>query len=138
MPRPAPTTINSLARRKGERSYREVAEELGYDLSAIGFLNDLLKKRITPSLEKENELRGRLELPPITESGYLVRKRKIERPYVTVSQTERKEELGVDWNTVIMCGLLTLEKMKRDSEDPDWDEGDEPKISQMSYPPVYL
>lgn len=110
MARPARSTLNSLAERKGEGSYRELAESLGYDASAIGFLNDLLKKKVTPSLEKENDLRQRLGLWPVTESGYPVRKRKIERPYVTQAQTERKEALGVSWDAIIESGLGHLEE----------------------------
>jgi hypothetical protein len=105
MARPAKSTFNSLTERKGEGSYRELAESLGYDANAIGFLNDLLKKKVTPSLEKENDLRQRLGLWPITESGYPVRKRKIERPYVTQEQTERREAMGITWEDVIQSGL---------------------------------
>lgn len=104
----------------------------------IGFLNDLLRKKLTPSLEKENDLRQLLGLKPVTENGYPVKSRKIERPYVTQAQTDRKNDLGVDWNTVIMCGLLDLEKMKRKAEDPDWDEGDEPALPKEWIPPIYL
>lgn len=115
--RPASTTVKKLKELKGDKTFRDFAREMGYSDNALGMISDVINERPKSiSLEKENELRLKMGLSPITESGRLAHKRKYERPYVTELQEQRKEDLGVSWAQVIDWGLNALEGSKKEAE----------------------
>lgn len=109
--RPAMSTVRALERMRNDgRTLREIVSDLGYHEGWIATISDILNnKNGCISLERENDLRKRMGLREVSNSGRLRGIDNRVRPSASREQDARRGKLGATWNDVIECGLAFLE-----------------------------